>query len=350
MKSYRRQPMYAFALSHRAFASIVTYQDLIVSNTLRYFEALSGEEKRLISFEIVDEVGRSGGRFLQRGQRCWIPVSRDEARLKVAQSLQYQRRKTNKTQGISQDVLPPPLLRQEQYTPSLHPHNREVVTTNNFPGRSEIDRSSTSINSTDNHNGDILPFVTYQNLEADSNYVSIAQAITVKRQDDRSESTHAKLMRRRLKISPSQQQLNSAASCAMMPSQMYDDDSVKDSRPVNVNVGKSDPNERKVTKSFQYPIVAHPERVQSKSHTNLEVRDVRDLDGSNKSSSPDEHGANTSRSLLIQGKVDGTLDGSGIHSIGISSDDGQQSLVSLLANVSADSWTETEDHASQFPK
>lgn len=331
-----------FAISHLAFTSAIVNQDLIVSNTTRYFEALSGEEKRIVSFHIVDEVGRSGGRFLQRGHRCWIPINRDEARLKVAQAFQYQRRKNNVTQGINQDVSPPPLLRQNHYTPGSHAPRREGVTAAKILGRSETDKT-TSINSAYNHNDDILPFVTSLHLKNDSAHISIAAATTAKINEGRSEFTHARLKRRRLRTSPSQQQLNSGA--AAMPSHVCDGDSVKESPYVNLNVGKTDPNERKAIGSFQYHIAAHSERVQSTSHTNMEVCDLDDV---NKSSSPNDQGGNIS--LQIQGKAEGMLDGSSVHSIGMSSDDEQHSLVSVLANMNADSWTENEDPVSQFLK
>jgi hypothetical protein len=70
----------------------VLYEDLVRSNQARYFQSLSAEEKRSITLEIVDEIQQTG-RFLRRGDRCWIETSRGEARQKVAHAIQYLQRK-----------------------------------------------------------------------------------------------------------------------------------------------------------------------------------------------------------------------------------------------------------------
>jgi hypothetical protein len=72
----------------------VLCEDLVRSNQTRYVQSLSAEEKRSITLEIVNEIQRNG-RFLRRGDRCWIETSREEARQKVAQAIQYLQRKKN---------------------------------------------------------------------------------------------------------------------------------------------------------------------------------------------------------------------------------------------------------------
>ena len=53
-------------------------------------------------------------------------------------------------------------------------------------------------------------------------------------------------------------------------------------------------------------------------------------------------------SETVQEKAEDALDTSGIHSIGLSSEDEQQSIVSVLANMNADTWTtENEDSGSK---
>jgi hypothetical protein len=96
----------------------------------RYFQVISSEEKHDISKEIVDAILVScGGRFLKRGNHCWEPIDPSEARKKVAQALQYQRRKITKRESavIGQEtnmnsdfssIPPPPVLRRhEQINP-----------------------------------------------------------------------------------------------------------------------------------------------------------------------------------------------------------------------------------------
>jgi uncharacterized protein YaaW (UPF0174 family) len=72
--------------------------DLIRANVHRYVQALSNENKRIITLEIMDEIHQSAGRFLKHaGQRCWMEIAPDEARRKVAQAIQYQRRASSST-------------------------------------------------------------------------------------------------------------------------------------------------------------------------------------------------------------------------------------------------------------
>jgi hypothetical protein len=65
-----------------------------MANMERYFKSKSPDEKYNVSMEIVDSIHHSyRGRFLKRGNRCWVPVDSSEARTKVAHAIQYQRRK-----------------------------------------------------------------------------------------------------------------------------------------------------------------------------------------------------------------------------------------------------------------
>jgi hypothetical protein len=62
---------------------------------------MSSEEKYEISMEIVDVILLSyGGRFLKRGRHCWESIDSTEARKKVAQALQYQRRRNAKQENV----------------------------------------------------------------------------------------------------------------------------------------------------------------------------------------------------------------------------------------------------------
>jgi hypothetical protein len=108
---------------------------LVTENVNRYFQVLSSEEKYEISKEIVDSILHSwGGRFLKRGNNCWLPINPSDARKKVAQALQYQRRKNAKqdiffddrgsllagTAGDFGTAPPPPkLYRHEPFIPSI---------------------------------------------------------------------------------------------------------------------------------------------------------------------------------------------------------------------------------------
>jgi hypothetical protein len=79
------------------------YIDLIRANVHRYVQALSNEEKRIITQEIMNEIHQSKGRFLKRHvvQRCWIEIAPDEARCKVAQAIQYQQRAISRSSSCS---------------------------------------------------------------------------------------------------------------------------------------------------------------------------------------------------------------------------------------------------------
>jgi hypothetical protein len=71
--------------------------DLIRANVHRYGQALSNEDKRIITLEIMDEIHQSAGRFLKYvGQRCWVEIAPAEAQRKVAHAIQYQQRATNR--------------------------------------------------------------------------------------------------------------------------------------------------------------------------------------------------------------------------------------------------------------
>lgn len=116
---------------------------LVTENVDRYFQVLSSEEKYEISNEIVDLILYSwGGRFLKRGNHCWVPIDPLEARKKVAQALQYQRRKNTKQDfyldgkgnaltysDLGTAPSPPELYRHEQFIPSV----------SNFPESANIE-------------------------------------------------------------------------------------------------------------------------------------------------------------------------------------------------------------------
>ena len=316
-------------------------QDLIALNTARYVEALSGEEKRVVSFHIVDEIERSGGRFLMRGHRCWIPITRDEARLKVAQAFQYQRRKAKKVEEIHPSIAPPPLLRQNHYYPGTH---SQEVPRKSVLDRSETDTSSAPIDALYSRNDDVLPSVASFSFETDRNHNLVAQSTIEKINDDCMESADTELKHRCAKVSSSQQQ-KFGTSIETTSLDRYNSHSIKDNRRIQVNKGKSDPNERNVAKFSEYPTAADAEMFQTASHPTIGIRDVESF---NQSPSSNEH--EEKRSFAGK-RVEATLDGSGVHSIGMSSsDEEQESLVSVLANMDADVWTENEDLASKFLK
>ena len=102
-----------------------------MANIQRYFKSGSPNEKYDVSKEIVDSIHSCGGRFLNRGNRCWVAIDSSEARTKVAQAIQYQRRKQLKLgnsskcrNGGSTDFSttacpqPPVLLRQKHFSPN----------------------------------------------------------------------------------------------------------------------------------------------------------------------------------------------------------------------------------------
>ena len=303
----------------------------------------------MVSFYIVDEIERSGGRFLQRGHRCWIPISRDDARLKVAQAFQYQRRKANQVQDVNTAVVPPPFLRQNHYIPGFRTQTSEAGTQERCLGGSQSDRSGALVNSLYSCNDDVPPFVTSLSFATESNNVPLAQATgnaTETRNGKRSsESTKRALKYRRVKTLSSQSQRNIGTSFDVMPSYRSDDDSMKYGRPITMNKGKSDPNERQEAKSCQNSTATDTRQFQTAFRPARGVHDTEFFD-----QSPSSQDMEGNRSVAVQGKAEGTLDSSGVHSIGISSDDEQQSLVSVLANMNADTWPENEDSASKFQK
>lgn len=100
-----------------------------MANMERYFKSQSPNEKFDVSMEIVDSIhSLYHGRFLKRGNRCWVPVKASDARTKVAQAIQYQRRKQLKVEiGLkSQKSVttymscpkPPVLKRHKKYCPT----------------------------------------------------------------------------------------------------------------------------------------------------------------------------------------------------------------------------------------
>ena len=118
--------------------------DLVAANMERYFKVNSPNEKYDITIEILDEIHHSfRGRFLKRGNRCWVPVDLIEARIKVAQAIQYLRRKQAKTENclhdreaMNFDSSPPPpeLCRHEHFSP----HCFNALTTAN----ASVDKNS----------------------------------------------------------------------------------------------------------------------------------------------------------------------------------------------------------------
>ena len=284
-----------------------------MSNTDRYFDSLSGEEKRNVAFDVVDEIERSGGRFLQRGHRCWIPVTRDDARLKVAQAFQYQRRKNRKNQDLRINLAvaaPPPFLRQSHYMPSFRSPTRETMSQQNFFGSNETDRSGASVNPMNIHNHDALPFVTSLSFETDTNYIPLPRLDNEKRRSSPGGHTNERVA--------------SFQPPRKFHSQQDGSDRVTTRRHVTSYQGKTDPNERQDT-----------------------AGGVHDLEiVANQLSSSNELERKTSET--VQEKAEDALDTSGIHSIGLSSEDEQQSIVSVLANMNADTWTtENEDSGSK---
>jgi hypothetical protein len=295
-----------------------------MSNTDRYFDSLSGEEKRNVAFDVVDEIERSGGRFLQRGHRCWIPVSRDDARLKVAQAFQYQRRKNRKNQDLRINLAvaaPPPFLRQSHYMPSFRSPTRATMSQQNVFGRNETDRSGASVNPMYIHNDDALPFVTSLSFETDTNYIPLPRLDNEKRRSSPGGHTNE---RGRSKVASFQPPRKFHSNVAAMSSEQDGSDRVITHRHVTSYQGKTDPNERQDTAG--------------------EVHDLEIV--ANQLSSSNELERKTSDT--VQEKAEDALDASGIHSIGLSSEDEQQSMISVLANMNADTWTtENEDSGSK---
>lgn len=68
--------------------------ELVTAKMGRYFKMETSNEKYTVSMEIVNAIYHTyRGRFLKQGIRCWVPVDTSEARTKVAQAIQYLRRK-----------------------------------------------------------------------------------------------------------------------------------------------------------------------------------------------------------------------------------------------------------------
>jgi hypothetical protein len=82
--------------------------DIIKQNLRRYFSVSTHTDKKMITEEIVDEVTRLG-RFLRydKDHEHWLVMDRENARIKVAQALQYRQRRVAK--GLeSMDDSPEP--------------------------------------------------------------------------------------------------------------------------------------------------------------------------------------------------------------------------------------------------
>jgi hypothetical protein len=80
--------------------------DLIRANVHRYGQALSNEDKRIITLEIMDEIHQSAGRFLKHvDERGWMEIAPAEAQKKVAHAIQYQQRATSSSTCSSTRVM-----------------------------------------------------------------------------------------------------------------------------------------------------------------------------------------------------------------------------------------------------
>lgn len=205
-----------------------------------------------------------------------------------------------------------------------------------------MDRSSAPVDLLCSRNDDVLPYITSLSFDTDTNQVPIQQAAdtTDKINDVWRESTSTDLANRCAKISTSQHQ-----KLQIGPSPRHSSDSTVVSRRLKVNQGKSDPNSRKETNAYKHQIATDVGLLPT---VNLPARGVQDAQTFDQSPSSIEQEGK--RSASAQGNAETTLDGSGVHSIGMSSDDEQQSLVSVLANMNAEVWTENEESPSKFLK
>ena len=127
LRQYGASEVKRFSSSSAELTFLTTARDaflhhfpaLIADNLKKYFTVSANSHKKLITEDIVSTILQLGGRFLKmdKAQKGWVQISKEAARIKVAQALQYrQSQSAQDIPGARMKTLP-------TESPSSQQHN-----------------------------------------------------------------------------------------------------------------------------------------------------------------------------------------------------------------------------------